>query len=599
MMMGIAHLRDRPAADVRLHRRRGPDPAAGLPAAAGLRRRRRVGRRGADGRRARRRRTARLLVLVAAGRCARWATCSPPVCCSCSPRCRATPPSRRGAGASRSCSPPCSCSSASGSGSSSRSRRSSRRRRPRSPRRRTAASHMPLLEVIKTYPKEVLIAMGMRMAENIIYYIFTIIVDHLRHRRIAAGQGPDPAGAADRRGRAVLPGSRPSVRSPTGSAAGRSTSPARSASPSGRSSSSACSTPRAHGKILLAVVVGLFFHTLMYAPQAAFFSELFGTSVRYTGASVGYQLASIFAGALAPIIAVDAARLGGRKQHRRGRDLRDHRLGDHRSSRCCSPRRPAAARCATTAWSATRTCYGAPSTLTARPKGLAAEPAGPVWLCRPVWLNRRRHVARLVRQLRLEHVRRPARLLHRGRPPARRVPRQPRCPRPHPARPQRPGRPAGRALLRRRVAAVGRRGGVLRPRRRRARPAPPPAATWSPPASSPTSPPRRCTASRRRATRSRRSCSAPLDGGRHAVGPGRYETLVEVGRHEDLPLLTFTSPHGHEHVEHTQPSAAVPRRRCGPGCRSPAGGTSEQVTSYFDGVVVRRTGPDATSPFEG
>ena len=42
----------------------------------------------------------------------------------------------------------------------------------------------------------------------------------------------------------------------------------------------------------------------MYAPQAAFFSELFGTSVRYTGASVGYQLASIFAGALAPIIAV-------------------------------------------------------------------------------------------------------------------------------------------------------------------------------------------------------------------------------------------------------------------------------------------------------
>lgn len=58
------------------------------------------------------------------------------------------------------------------------------------------------------------------------------------------------------------------------------------------------------GQVLLAVVVGLFFHSLMYAPQAAFFSELFGTSVRYTGASVGYQLASIFAGALAPIIAV-------------------------------------------------------------------------------------------------------------------------------------------------------------------------------------------------------------------------------------------------------------------------------------------------------
>ena len=59
-----------------------------------------------------------------------------------------------------------------------------------------------------------------------------------------------------------------------------------------------------NGSILLAVLVGLFFHALMYAPQAAFFSELFGTSVRYTGASVGYQLASIFAGALAPIIAL-------------------------------------------------------------------------------------------------------------------------------------------------------------------------------------------------------------------------------------------------------------------------------------------------------
>jgi MFS family permease len=61
---------------------------------------------------------------------------------------------------------------------------------------------------------------------------------------------------------------------------------------------------RSEPKIILAVVVGLFLHALMYAPQAAFFSELFGTSVRYTGASVGYQLASIVAGALAPIIAL-------------------------------------------------------------------------------------------------------------------------------------------------------------------------------------------------------------------------------------------------------------------------------------------------------
>ena len=34
---------------------------------------------------------------------------------------------------------------------------------------------MPIIEVIKEYPREVFIAMGMRMAENISYYIFTVI----------------------------------------------------------------------------------------------------------------------------------------------------------------------------------------------------------------------------------------------------------------------------------------------------------------------------------------------------------------------------------------------------------------------------------------
>lgn len=55
--------------------------------------------------------------------------------------------------------------------------------------------------------------------------------------------------------------------------------------------------------ITVAATVGLVLHGAMYGPQAAFFSELFGTRVRYSGASVGYQLASIAAGALAPLIA--------------------------------------------------------------------------------------------------------------------------------------------------------------------------------------------------------------------------------------------------------------------------------------------------------
>jgi hypothetical protein len=44
-------------------------------------------------------------------------------------------------------------------------------------------------------------------------------------------------------------------------------------------------------------------HAALYGPQAAFFSELFGTHTRYTGASLGYQLAAPFAGGLAPLIA--------------------------------------------------------------------------------------------------------------------------------------------------------------------------------------------------------------------------------------------------------------------------------------------------------
>jgi len=170
--------------------------------------------------------------------------------------------------------------------------------------KKTGSSHMPILEVIKTYPKEVFIAMGMRMAENISYYIFTIVsityvttyLDQdkdliLKMLLIAAALQfflvPAVGALSDKVGRRPL----------------------YFIGAVGVGIWSffffgLLDTNRA-GPVLLAVVVGLFFHTLMYAPQAAFFSELFGTSVRYTGASVGYQLASIFAGALAPIIAVD------------------------------------------------------------------------------------------------------------------------------------------------------------------------------------------------------------------------------------------------------------------------------------------------------
>jgi metabolite-proton symporter len=56
--------------------------------------------------------------------------------------------------------------------------------------------------------------------------------------------------------------------------------------------------------IILAIVGGLVCHALMYGPQAAFIAELFPTRMRYSGASLAYQATSIFAGSLAPIIAL-------------------------------------------------------------------------------------------------------------------------------------------------------------------------------------------------------------------------------------------------------------------------------------------------------
>ena len=57
------------------------------------------------------------------------------------------------------------------------------------------------------------------------------------------------------------------------------------------------------GALVLALVVGQIFLSMMYGPQAAFYSEIFTTKVRYSGASMGYQIGSVFGGALAPIIA--------------------------------------------------------------------------------------------------------------------------------------------------------------------------------------------------------------------------------------------------------------------------------------------------------
>jgi MFS family permease len=55
--------------------------------------------------------------------------------------------------------------------------------------------------------------------------------------------------------------------------------------------------------VFIAIVLSLIPHDMMYGPQAALIAEAFTPRLRYSGSSLGYQLASIIAGGPAPIIA--------------------------------------------------------------------------------------------------------------------------------------------------------------------------------------------------------------------------------------------------------------------------------------------------------
>lgn len=63
--------------------------------------------------------------------------------------------------------------------------------------------------------------------------------------------------------------------------------------------------------VALALIIGLTLHAMMFGPQAALFAEMFPADVRYFGASLGFQLASVFAGGLAPLIMVSLIEFTG------------------------------------------------------------------------------------------------------------------------------------------------------------------------------------------------------------------------------------------------------------------------------------------------
>jgi metabolite-proton symporter len=166
-----------------------------------------------------------------------------------------------------------------------------------------APPKLPALEVFRERPRAVLLGAGLRVGENISYYILTafsltFLVEISAESRALALNAlligaavqffaiPMFAALSDRIGRRPV-----YAFGGLGLAAWSFV-----LFPLLASGSSAL--------IVLALVVGLVLHGAMYGPQAAMIAELFPTRIRYSGASIAYQLTAIFAGSLAPIVAL-------------------------------------------------------------------------------------------------------------------------------------------------------------------------------------------------------------------------------------------------------------------------------------------------------
>jgi MFS family permease len=160
---------------------------------------------------------------------------------------------------------------------------------------------LPVLEVLRTQPREVLTSAFVRLSEQAPFYIFTFVLtygteklklekgDLLNDVLIAATVGlvcvPLFGLLSDVIGRRTMYGI-------------GITCMALFAFPY----YGLLNTQRSH-LVLLAIVLSLVFHAMQYGPQAALISENFGTNVRYSGAGLGYQMASVIAGGPAPLIA--------------------------------------------------------------------------------------------------------------------------------------------------------------------------------------------------------------------------------------------------------------------------------------------------------
>ncbi|KUN42074.1 MFS transporter [Streptomyces longwoodensis] len=165
-----------------------------------------------------------------------------------------------------------------------------------------AAEKLPLVAVLRHHWRDVLVAMGARMAENISYYVITAFI--LVYATTSADMSKQTALNAVLIASAVHFAVIPAWGA-LSDRVGR-----RPVYLFGAAGVGLWMFPffrlvdtASFGNLVLAVTVGLVLHGAMYAPQAAFFSEMFGTRMRYSGASMGAQFASVAAGAPAPLIA--------------------------------------------------------------------------------------------------------------------------------------------------------------------------------------------------------------------------------------------------------------------------------------------------------
>ena len=163
-----------------------------------------------------------------------------------------------------------------------------------------ASAGYGLTEVFRRYPRGVFTAMGLRVGENILYYmVVTFSITYLAHIGVDTTEIlallfcahvlhvfviPLFGSLADRIGRkpvymlgAALTMVWPFVAFPMFDTANMLT-------------------------ILAAIFLGMIVHALMYAPQPAIMAEMFPTRMRYSGVSLGYQVTAIFAGSWAPLI---------------------------------------------------------------------------------------------------------------------------------------------------------------------------------------------------------------------------------------------------------------------------------------------------------